>query len=164
MPSRWFSRTSGKSAARKRAPARRKPAAPPSKAKRAAVLLSISILVTMLGAGAFWFVWPLLQQQGPEPEVAASVLDKLRKMPSNQEGLTVDQSVAQQLEKSRRVGNLVAYQGWSVHQAPGDKSKLLVVFAFDERDNTKQRAEWLADSNGSTFTPLTDLAAAVFKP
>jgi hypothetical protein len=164
MPSRWFSRTSGKSASRKRAPARRKPAAPPSKAKRAAVLLSISILVTMLGAGAFWFVWPLLQQQGPEPEVAASVLDKLRKMPSNQEGLTVDQSVAQQLEKSRRVGNLVAYQGWSVHQAPGDKSKLLVVFAFDERDNTKQRAEWLADSNGSTFTPLTDLAAAVFKP
>ncbi|MEK6304511.1 MAG: hypothetical protein AABO41_27810 [Acidobacteriota bacterium] len=126
-------------------------------------MLSISIIVTLLGAGAFWFVWPLFQSQGPEPEVAASVLDKLRKMPSNQEGLTVEQSVAQQLEKSRRVGNLVAYQGWTVHQAPGDKSKLLVVFSFDERDNTKQRAEWLVDSAGSTFTPQTDLAAAVFK-
>jgi hypothetical protein len=126
-------------------------------------VLSISIVVTLIGAGGYWFVWPLVQSQGPEPEVAALVLEKLRKMPSNQEGLTVEESVARELEKSRRVGNLVSYQGWTVKQVPGDKSKLLVVFSFNERDNSKKSAEWLADPVSSTFTPQTELAAAVFK-
>lgn len=162
-PASWFSLRATKSIKWQRKAAKPTSAEPPSKAKRVAVVLTISIIVMLVGAGAFWFVWPLFQPMGPEPEVAASVLEKLRKMPSSQEGLTVEQSVAQQLEKSRRVGNLVAYQGWTVKQAPGDKSKLLVVFSFDERDNTKQRAEWLVDPNSSTFTPQTDLAAAVFK-
>ena len=162
-PASWFTLRAPKSIKRQRKTAKPTSAGSPSKAQRVALVMSISIIVTLMGAGAFWFVWPLLQSQGPEPEVAASVLERLRKMPSSQEGLTVEQSVAQQLEKSRRVGNLVAYQGWTVQQAPGDKSKLLVVFSFEERDNTKQRAEWLVDSNGSTFTPQTDLAAAVFK-
>ena len=84
-PSKWFASISGLRTTRKRVPAKRKPAGPPSKAQRVALMLSISIIITLLGAGAFWFVWPLLQSQGPEPKVAASVLEKLRKMPSNQE-------------------------------------------------------------------------------
>ncbi|MFY9611411.1 MAG: hypothetical protein WAU45_22720 [Blastocatellia bacterium] len=84
-------------------------------------------------------------------------------MPSNHEGLTVEESVTRELEKSRRVGNLVGYQGWTVREAPGDKSKLLVIFSFDERGNSKQSAEWLADPVSSTFIPQTELAAAVFK-
>jgi hypothetical protein len=141
----------------------RKPAGPPSKTKRVALMLSISMMVALLGAGACWFVWPLFLSDGPEPQTAALVLDKLRKMPSNQEGLTVDESVTRELERSRRIGNLVSYQGWTVRLAPGDKSKLLVVFSFGERGNTQQRAEWLADPVSSTFTPQTELAAAVYK-
>jgi len=128
-----------------------------------ALVLSNSIVVTLIGAGGYWFVWPLFQSQGPEPEVAALVLEKLRKMPSKQEGLTVEESIARELEKSRRVGNLLSYQGWTVQPVPGDKSKLLVVFSFNERDNSKKSAEWLADPVSSTFTPQTELAAAVFK-
>jgi hypothetical protein len=162
-PSKWFAKGGDKRPTRKRVTEKRKPAGPSSKPKRAILLASISIIVTLLGVGAYWFVWPMLQSQGPEPAVAALVLEKLRKMPSNQEGLTVEESIARELEKSRRVGNLVSYQGWSVRLAPNDKSKLLVIFSFDERDNTKQSAEWLADPVSSTFTPQTDLAAAVFK-
>ena len=161
--SKWFGKGDGERPARKRVTEKRKPAGPSSKTKRALLLATISIIVTALGAGAYWFVWPMLQSQGPEPAVAALVLEKLRKMPSNQEGLTVEESIARELEKSRRVGNLVSYQGWTVRTAPQDKSKLLVVFSFDERDNTKKRAEWLADPVSSTFTPQTELAAAVFK-
>jgi hypothetical protein len=141
----------------------RKPAGPPSMTKRIAALLSLSVVLVVLAGAAYWFLWPLFVSQGPEPHTAAMVLEKLRKMPSNQEGLTVEESVARELEKSRRVGNLVGYQGWTVREAPGDKSKLLVIFSFVERDNAKKSAEWLADPVSSTFTPQTDLAAAVFK-
>lgn len=162
-PPKRFARAGEKRATRKRSSENRKPAGPPSRTKRIALMLSISIVVALIGVGGYWFVWPLFQAQGPEPEVAALVLEKLRKMPSNQEGLTVEESVARELEKSRRVGNLVSYQGWTVRQVPGDKSKLLVVFSFNERDNSKKSAEWLADPVSSTFTPQTELAAAVFK-
>ncbi|HWN97994.1 MAG TPA: hypothetical protein VNS63_01850 [Blastocatellia bacterium] len=161
-PSKWFGKIGKKNTTRKRVTARRKPVGPPSKAKRVALTVSIPVLLTLLSAGAYWFLWPLLASE-PEPQTAALVLEKLRKMPSNQEGLTVEESVNRELEKSRRVGNLRSYQGWTVHRAPGDKAKLLVVFSFDERDNTKQRAEWLVDPASSTFTPQTELAAAVFK-
>jgi len=117
----------------------RKPAQPPSKTKRVALIVSFSMMFALLGAGGYWFVWPIFLSDGPEPQTAALVLEKLRKMPSNQEGLTVDESVTQELERSRR------------------------VFSFDERNNTRQRAEWLADPVSSTFTPQTELAAAVYK-
>jgi hypothetical protein len=172
-PSKWFGKVAAKresagrpterSAKENHRTVNHKPAEPPSKTKRLALMLSISMMVALLGAGAYWFVWPLFLSDGPEPQTAALVLEKLRKMPSNQEGLTVDESVTRELERSRRVGNLVSYQGWTVRLAPGDKSKLIVVFSFDERNNTRQRAEWLADPVSSTFTPQTDLAAAVYK-
>ena len=167
-PSKWFGSVAVKRVGAGRTTenhttVNRRPAGPPSKTKRVGLMLSIAMMVALLGAGAYWFVWPLFLSEGPEPQTAALVLEKLRKMPSNQEGLTVDESVTRELERSRRVGNLVSYQGWTVRRAPGDKSKLLVVFSFDERGNTQQRAEWLADPVSSTFTPQTDLAAAVYK-
>jgi hypothetical protein len=172
-PSRWFGwvavkresagRQNQKRAGENHRTVNRKPAEPPSKTKRVALMLSFSMMVALIGAGGYWFVWPIFLSDGPEPQTAALILEKLRKMPSNQEGLTVDESVTRELERSRRVGNLVSYQGWTVRLAPGDKSKLLVVFSFDERNNTRQRAEWLADPVSSTFIPQTELAAAVFK-
>ena len=162
-PPRVFGKSGGKDTTRKRGITRRKPVELPPRTKRVALMLGISMFLVLIAAGAYWFLWPLWQSAGPEPQTAALVLEKLRKMPSNQEGLTVEESVARELEKSRRVGNLVSYQGWTVRQAPNDRSKLVVTFSFDERDNTKQRAEWLADPVSSTFTPQTELAAAVFK-
>lgn len=161
-PGKWFGERGGKRKT-KRVSARSKPAGPSSKTKRMALMLSLSMVMAVLAAGGYWFVWPLFQSYGPEPETAALVLENLRKMPSNQEGLTVEESVTRELEKSRRVGNLVGYQGWSVREAPGDKSKLLVIFSFDEKNNSKQIAEWLADPVSNTYTPQTDLAASVFK-
>ncbi|MEK6289642.1 MAG: hypothetical protein AABO57_28335 [Acidobacteriota bacterium] len=82
-------------------------------------------------------------------------------MPSSEPGVTIDARLSRELEASRRVGNLVGYQGWTVRPIKGTKTRVLIVFAYQEVGGTHQRAEWLADLSNNTFTPQTDLAAAV---
>lgn len=98
-----------------------------------------------------------------DPKAALPMLDKLRSSPSSQDGLNVDALLTQELEKSRRVGNLLSYQGWTIRPVDGSKTKLLISFAFEETDNIQQRAEWVADLVHNTFTPQTELAVAVYK-
>jgi len=102
---------------------------------------------------------------GPEeidPKAAVPMLNKLRHSPSTQEGLNVDDLLTQRLEKSRRVGNLLKYQGWTIRPVNGSKTKLLISFSFEETDNIQQRAEWIADVVKNTYTPQTELAASVY--
>jgi hypothetical protein len=99
-----------------------------------------------------------------DPHLAQPAMQKLRQMPSRQANLTVDQYLNQELEKSRRVGNLTSVQGWTLRPVQGSRSKLLITFSFQERDNTERRAEWLADLAHDTFTPQTELAMNAFKP
>lgn len=91
------------------------------------------------------------------------MLEKLRHSPSSQEGLNVDDLLTQELEKSRRVGNLLSYQGWTMRPINGSKTKLIISFSFQENDKTHQRAEWIADLVHDTFVPQTELAAMVYK-
>ena len=129
--------------------------------KRRVMVLSSAALAAVLGVGIYIFVVPLVHSEGVEPRTALSALDKLQHMPSNDSDLTVDARMAAEVEKSRRVGNLVGYQGWTVHPIKGTKTRVLLAFSYREVGNTEQRAEWLADLNANTFTPQTPLAAAV---
>lgn len=124
-------------------------------------VLGIAGLVAVLSVGAFIFIAPLVFSQGVEPKLALSALDKLQHMPSNDPELTVDARLSRELEKSRRVGNLVGYQGWTIHPIKGTKTRVLLVFSFREVGNTEQRAEWVADLGANTFTPQTALAVAI---
>jgi hypothetical protein len=127
-------------------------------------VLGVAGLVAALSAGAYIFVVaPLVHSQGVEPKVALSALEKLQHLPSNDPKLTVDESLLNELEKSRRVGNLVGYKGWTVHSIKGTKTRVLLVFSFREVGNTEQRAEWLADLDANKFTPQTPLAASVLR-
>lgn len=125
------------------------------------MVVSVAALVALLSVGVYIFVVPLVHSQAVEPKTALSALDRLQHLASNEPELTIDARLSQELEKSRRVGNLTGYQGWTVHPIKGSKTRVLLAFSYREVGNTEQRAEWLADLNANTFTPQTALAAAV---
>ena len=124
-------------------------------------VLGATALVVLLCVGAYMYVVPLVRSEGPEPKAVLAALERLRRMPSDDPDLTIDARMSRELERSRRVGNLVAYQGWTIQRIKGTKTKVLLVFSYQEAGDVKRRAEWLADLTNNTFTPQTDMAASV---
>ncbi|HKP12153.1 MAG TPA: hypothetical protein VJZ91_08595 [Blastocatellia bacterium] len=119
------------------------------------------VLIAAIGAYVYWYFAHMTSEL--DPHLAQPAMQKLRQMPSPQANLTVEQYLNEELEKSRRVGNLVSTKGWTMRPVEGTRSKMLISFSFMERDNTEQRAEWLADLSGDTFTPQTELAKAAYR-
>lgn len=127
-------------------------------------------LLIVLGAGLLAFaaagfqsvLLPMLKTMGPDGKVALEMVDTLKKMPSNDGSITVDARLQKELDTYRRVGNLRRYQGWSIKSIPGNTSRFLIIFSFEENDGTLHSAEWLADSSGRSFTPQTELAKLVY--
>jgi hypothetical protein len=126
--------------------------------------LAGSVVVLILcGMGIYLALFFSSTPEEIDPKAAMPMLNKLRHSPSSQEGLNVDDLLTQQLEQSRRIGNLLRYQGWSIRPVNGSKTKLLISFSFEETDNIQQRAEWIADLVHNTFTPQTELAVSVYR-
>jgi hypothetical protein len=123
------------------------------------------VVAFILTAGIGWYAYSVYSAQPHEldPHLAQPMLAKLRQSPSSQSGLSVDDYLTQQLEKSRKVGNLLNFQGWTISPVKGSKTKLLIAFTYEERDNTQQRAEWVADVANDTYTPQTELAVEAYK-
>jgi len=121
----------------------------------------IGALVTLLGIGVYMFIVPLVYSDVAEPKVVLAALEDLRRTPSNEEGLTIDARMKRELEKSKRSGNLVGYQGWTMKPVKGNKNKVLLVYSFDEKGDVQFRAEWLADLTQHTFAPQNELAVSV---
>jgi hypothetical protein len=124
-------------------------------------VLSVAALVALGGIGAYIFIVPMVYSEKAEPKAVLAALDNLRKSPSSEEGLTIDARLSRQLETTRRVGNLVSYQGWVVRPIKGSRTKVVLAYSFQEVGNVDQTAEWIADLANGTFTPQTDLAAAI---
>lgn len=123
------------------------------------------VVAVLLTAGIGWYTYSFFTSQPQEldPHVAQPMLAKLRQSPSSQSGLSVDDYLTQHLEKSRRVGNLLNFQGWTVSPVKGSRTKLLIAFTYEEKDKTQQRAEWVADAANNTYTPQTELAIEAYK-
>jgi hypothetical protein len=136
----------------------------PGKAPRKLRLsvLGVAALVALFSVGIYTFVVPMVYSEQAEPKTVLAALDKLRKTPSNEPNLTIDARLSRELETARRVGNLVAYQGWTVRPIKGTKSKVVLAFSYVEVGDVHQSAEWIADLTTNTFTPQNELAAAVF--
>jgi len=138
---------------------KRKPMSPGVKR----VLMGIAAaMIAVIGAGFHTLVVPLMRSTGPDAKAALVMMDTLRKMPSKQSDLTVDACMHQQLETSRRVGNLKSYQGWHVEGIPGSKTTFVLVYSYEENDKSEHRTEWLVDISTNTFTPQNDAARAVY--
>jgi hypothetical protein len=154
-------------APRKKAPdradrKRRKPVEK-QRPKWVTALAGAAMVLLLCGTGLYLVLFFSSMPAEIDPKAALPMLDKLRSSPSSQDGLNVDALLTQEMEKSRRVGNLLSFQGWTIRPLDGSKTKLVISFAFEETDNIQQRAEWVADLVHSTFTPQTELAAAVYK-
>jgi hypothetical protein len=128
---------------------------------RRASVYSVSALVALMCVGVYIFVVPMVYSDQAEPKTVLAALDKLRKAPSNEPGVTIDARLSRELETTRRVGNLVSYQGWVVRPIKGTKNKVVLAFAYEEVGNVSQSAEWMADLTSGTFTPQSDLATTV---
>lgn len=156
-------------AAQKAANKRSKPSGGPVDRQRSAkrkvhwAVVAGAALLAVISVGVYIFVAPLVHSNGVEPKLALSALDKLKHMPSNDPDVTIDARLTGEIEKSKRVGNLVGYQGWTLHPIRGTKTRVLLVFSYREVGNTEQRAEWLADLNANTFAPQTELAKTISK-
>jgi hypothetical protein len=126
-------------------------------------VVSVAALIAFFSVAIYIFVVPLVYSEQAEPKTVSAALDVLRHMPSSETGLTVDARLARELETSKRVGNLVSYQGWSVKPVKGTKNRVLFVYSYDEVGSVHKRAEWLAILSDNTFTPRTELAVLVSK-
>jgi hypothetical protein len=143
-------------------PAGRSIARPRKPALKARIsVLGVAALVALVSAGIYIFVVPMVYSEDAEPKTVLAALDKLRKTPSNEPALTIDARLSRELETARRVGNLVAYQGWTVRPIKGNKSKVVLAFSYVEVGDVRQSAEWIADLTNGTFTPQSELATTV---
>jgi hypothetical protein len=88
-------------------------------------------------------------------------LDKLRTRTSNQPWMTIEESLENEVEKSRNAGRLTEAEGWDVRSDEG--GAFAVSFTFQEK-GSKQRAVWLVNPLSETFIPQTDLALLIYKP
>lgn len=136
-----------------------RPAKPPRRLRLS--VLSLAAIVAVFSVGVYIFVVPMVYSEQAEPKTVLSALEKLRRLPSDEPGQTVDARLSREIEKSRRVGNLVAYQGWTARPIKGTKSRVILLFSYEEVGDVHQSAEWIADLTNNTFTPQTELAKAV---
>ena len=152
-----------RSAKKERSKSAKRSSAHPGKPPRNLRLsvLSVAALVALFSVGTYIFVVPLVYSEQAEPKSVLSALDKLRKMPSSDPSVTVDGRLLRELEFSRRVKNLVAYQGWTVRPIKGTKTKVVLAFTYEEVGGLHQSADWIADLTNNTFTPQTELASSV---
>lgn len=145
-------------------PGRRAQAKPERKVPRWVSITAAALSALMIVGVGIYIYWYLSHTTFElDPHTAQPAMQKLRHMPSQKSELTVEQYLNQELERSRRIGNLLSTEGWTIRPIEGSRSKMLISFSFTERDNTEQRAEWLADLSGDTFTPQTDLARAAYR-
>jgi hypothetical protein len=129
--------------------------------KKRLVLALAAILVAVAGAGFHTFVMPLMVANGPEPKAALAMMETLRRSPAKGEDATIEAVLNKQLDLSRRSGNLRSYQGWHIQPSGQGSGSFLIVFSYEETDNSVHSAEWLADLSTKTFTPQTDLAKSL---
>lgn len=142
---------------------RQKQAKHKQRPKWVTALAAGAAVLLLCGSGLYLVMFFSSLPAEVDPKAALPMLERLRSSPSSQDGLNVDALLSQELEKSRRVGNLRSFQGWTIRPINGSKTKLLISFSFEETDNVHQRAEWVADLVHNTFVPQTDLAVAVYR-
>jgi len=132
---------------------------------RASTILKIAIIVIaigMAGFGSYLLVFSMWESKHADPILAFKAMQAFRTMPSNEEGLTVDQLMTRELDKFKEAGNLKGSQGWHTEKINGTESRVLVVFSFQDKDDKDHRAEWLVDVNSQRSIPQTALAIEMY--
>ena len=132
---------------------------------RAGTILRIAIIVVAIGLagfGSYLLVFSVWHSKHADPILAFKAMQTFRTMPSNEEGLTVDEVMVRELNKFKDAGNLKGSQGWHTEKINGTESKVLVVFSFQDKVGQDHRAEWMVDINSKRGIPQTALAIEMY--
>jgi hypothetical protein len=124
------------------------------------VLSWVASLIFLGASGfiAYWYVFTT--PENISPKSALEAMNQLRRLPSKQEGKTIEDYLNAEMKKSKDAGHLVGFEGWKIK--PYERNSYLVSFSFDEKD-AKKSAEWVVDPQNKIFTPISELATAVQK-
>ncbi|MCI0488343.1 MAG: hypothetical protein L0229_17275 [Blastocatellia bacterium] len=128
------------------------------------VLTAVIALVTIIfcGLGSYVALTYWQASQVDPNNHAQLAMDKVRRLPSTREGLTVEDALVQEVEKARDEGRLVEPEGWDVKPDAAGGAKFIVTFSFQLKDK-HQHAQWVVDIAENTFDAKTELATAIYK-
>jgi hypothetical protein len=124
-------------------------------------IISWVILLALLGGSGFfvyWYAYATSETIAPQPALQA--MHQLRRLPSKEEGKNIEDCLNGLMKKSREAGRLVSYEGWTIK--PYERNGYLISFSFDEKEARKS-ADWVFDPQNKAFTPISELASAVYK-
>lgn len=118
------------------------------------------VAVLVFGLGGYFAMALMLAPKPVDPASPQYAIEKLRAMPSNQKGLTIEERLEQEVKKSRDAGRLVEIEAWSVK--PIEASNYLVSYSIQEKDEHYLRAEWSVDVASGAIVPQTALATEIY--
>ena len=125
------------------------------------VAWSIIVTTLLLSAGGSYLSFMFFSDPQGKVMLHQKVLKDLRTMPSNQSWMTVEESLASEVEKSQKNGRLVEAEGWDVRQI--EDGSFNVSFTFQEADNRQQIAIWNVNPATRSCVAKSDLAEFILK-
>lgn len=126
---------------------------------RRAIMIAMALTIVLAGVTSYLITSKHLRSRTSSVPAEVAV-EKLRSLPSNLTGFSVDELLHHKVNRSREEGRLLETEGWGTAQLEG--SSYLVSFSFEEKGHKQQRAEWVVDVERNAIIPKTDLAAAVY--
>jgi hypothetical protein len=126
-----------------------------------ASVIIVIFTVLVCGIGSYVSMTLLEESNAQESDPSQIAVDRLKQMPSHQEGFSIEERLEQEVDKAREAGLLVEAEGWQV--TPGDATTYLISFSFEVKGNLQHRAEWVFDQTKESYTARTELAASVYK-
>jgi len=134
----------------------------PSRVQTIVRIVVIVVAIGLAGFGSYLLVFTIWDSKKADPVLALKSMEQFRAMPSNEDGLTVDELMKQELKKFKDSGNLKGTQGWHTQAISGTDSRVLVVFSFQDGEGQDHRAEWLVDVKSQRYIPQTALAIETY--
>lgn len=126
------------------------------------VAVTIGVLtVLVMGGGSYLITIAALQKPPEKVSPSQAALEKLRNMPSSTPGMTVDQYLVDEMDKSRKDGRLLEAEGWGIQQT-NNSSEFLISFTYEEKDVGQKRAEWRVNPAKNSFRAENELAKAIY--
>ena len=124
---------------------------------------TIIVVATILvcGIGSYLSMTLMEKPKAQEADTFYLAMDRLRQMPSQHTGMTINEWVEQAVDKARESGQLVESEGWQVSPLAGNNC--LISFSYEVKGNVQNRFEWMFDQAKDSFTAQTELAASVYK-
>ena len=123
----------------------------------------IIVIATILVCGIGSYLSMTLLEQ-PEPQEADSLyiaMDRLRQMPSQHSGKTINEWLEQAVENARESGQLIESEGWQVNPVEGNNC--MISFSYEVKGNIQHRFEWMYDQAKDSYMAQTELAASVYR-